>query len=1175
MPRLLHPGNEFSFSLFSQQIRFLKNAVSGFVRPQDLGPNVRPMSIQPERQLSSLAAYHGASLFLNLSSVEGGRYHGEVSQLRSWADGNRIPFADFSHALDRFERALTDPNDLERELRKSAPSRSPFHLPSALLDFLVAGCEIDHGGKVFFANSVPIDPLLDPSPMPEVFSYLEEETKAGCRLTVPFLDTIVCGPPGLSFGDLSELYLILARPDYSCYFMERILYVVPRNERHARWLPMIRKALEADLISEACFLKFAPQAVSHKGRIIGEIPWNDPQAFGDLDLSSIAPSVHRRWVEQKEIPEISFSELPILQAWLLRYRDSLHWSDVKRLNQEKELGWIYAYQGEMSSGQKEAMEERVQGILGEIHHRREMLEEYSHQKEKNPELVFLLEGEIKIPDGKMTSDGLIGRLNVAERVLEMTTLYEITTTESLEEKSREQHGANLEYRFPQKGISIFDAGGIWGRVSVKAGTASTKVILSQESERKELKETAREVVREILALASLRKSLGGMIPIEERRRYAGVRGKTGAGLLLSSVLGQLWKESPDLRWLDLQISSRIPRFPMVGRSLLIAYQVALRNVSADLSPSGKRRSATSLAGRHGVSPATVRHYQEAIQNELNDRGFSFLSDPGKEGAKINAAGRAFGKILPSLWEGKRTAQEVEAALRVSIGRETDETIKVYMEAYLACLRNVSKDLNASGTRAIIGSIADQEGVTPNTVSDYQEAVKNELTARGFPFLPDPCEKKAKAIGAGKSLNRMLPKFWKGKKTAQEVAQALEREMAGTDDEGLKSQLELYLACLRNVSGDLNPRNERTLVKTLDPRWKGMYTAIGQYQKAIERELKKRELAVLPKRKWEKAFAASQSLKKNLPRVWAGKTSAEEVAQALEEEIPKSDEEAQAGIRTYLSCLRNVSKDLNPSGKREGVVSIGKRFGVGWYVISNYQEAIERELKDREIPVIPDPKLKTADEHFAARVLKKALPPLWEKAKAAQEVDQALQDEIHQAEDGRVKRRLRAYQALLRNVSKDLNGSGERANVASLAELWELGRATVKAYQKSIEKELGGKNLSFLPDPGEEMGKTIGAGHSLKNIIPSLWDGKNAAAEVAKAIEGAISKAGDEGLKRHLRIYWDCLKNVSRDLNDTGGRMTMASLVSRWKVTQITIRKHQRNIQEKLKEKGWPVIGNEA
>ncbi len=456
MPAHLQPPIPFSLSLFGDHVRFLKGAVAGFVTLHDIPVASKPKAIGHDQQLQSLSYYHGASLARLLRDVEGGEYREHVATLRSWGEGETVALTDFSRALDTFEKELSrSPRELEHELKKPpARTQSSLHLPSALLAFLGGECEIDHHGSVFYANGLAVDPLLDLPPMPEVFEYFESAIEGGSALRIPSLDLNVYAPPEIELRDLSAFYACLRKPGLAFYLVEKILYVIPRDENHAHLLPKIEDIRKAGLISEVSLLPVIDQDSKPVPQVIGPVAWDDTGDLGKLDLRLLSQAAKARWIRGENAPDTqTFAELPILREWLLRHGSLLHWSDCRKLKKILETLGFQGHGGQWTTAGLEAMQDQIQGILGELHHREEVLARYRSAWEEHPDLILLVEGEIRTPDGKMTSDALIGLLDAGKRELDLWYVFEITTTERSRESNEEKHSANLNRRFPEKGLA--------------------------------------------------------------------------------------------------------------------------------------------------------------------------------------------------------------------------------------------------------------------------------------------------------------------------------------------------------------------------------------------------------------------------------------------------------------------------------------------------------------------------------------------------------------------------------------------------------------------------------------------------------------------------------------------------------------------------------------------------
>ncbi len=717
---------------------------------------------------------------------------------------------------------------------------------------------------------------------------------------------------------------------------------------------------------------------------------------------------------------------------------------------------------------------------------------------------------------------------------------------------------------------------------VKGDQSATQTIISPEKERAHFRNLAREILQEMLALVTLRRFQGVVIPVEERRQYARIFGLRAAGTLLASLSSSLWKEMDryeaatgrhDFGWLDLQLSSRLSAFPERARPLLLAYLTALRNVVPGLNPSGLRVAATELAARCQVAMGTLFKYQQEIAKELESRSLPVIPDPIEGQRQSVIAAHHVQRVTSDLWETTDAPQAVESALKTRIAVETDPEILRQLGAYLEALRNVSADLNPSSKRVSAAQIAQPRSSNAHTIFKYQEEIERELSRRSLRVLPDPEEKRKKSRVAGHRFRRTIPTIWEGREKVRDVEAFLRERISAETEEETKQCLSVYLAVLRNVSAELNPTGRRVSVGRVSPRYGLTLVTLARYQDEIVLELSRRSLPFLRDPQGERlsqAKLATTGIQEAIAAVWEGKTTIVEIARALQARVEgESDLARKKYLAVYADALHNISRDLNPSGLRKNASEIARASGISNRTVINYQEAIGKKLAERSLAVIPDPQEKHAKIGEATYRLRRLASDLWKAAKKAEDMDAALAARIVAEAEPEVKKYLGVYLTVLRNVSADLNPSGTRKSAEELGPLCGVTPHTTLRYQREIERELTGKSLSILPDLGQKIAQGTLAGYRLRGMLPKIWEGKESAAEVAQSLEALIATEADEATRKYLKAYLAALRELSPSANPQAPRETAKDIAQRCGVTDTTYRNYRKAIQEKLSEKNWP------
>lgn len=1000
--------------------------------------------LQEATEASGLPQSHRPSLGHLLGDFEGGDLAYEVSVLRAWSLGATPPQKEFQCALDGF--SSRGPDELERELTRSRPvGVKLFEIPPALHE--TAKPDL----TPFRITGLYFDPVIDFEPYRTSFESLERATERGPRLEVGSENLLVAASPGVPLGNQSDLYRAVGDPDLSLYLLENILYVIRSDGIPAVALSAIKASVESGVLVEVRPVLFSdlihviPQPHPIK------YPWQDNQENGPLNLQSVGVSSRRRWIQGVDEPALSsFEEVPSLHQWLLRHREFLHWTDLKKLQGQMESLWRSVVGGSPSRTQAENLTSQISGILGEIWHRKEMREAFRLAHATDPDRVLLVEGEIRTSDGLMVSDGLIGRLDPALRVFEIQTAFEVTNVERLAQKSERQHEQTLERRFPEKGLVVLDKSGTWGRLSVKSEGASRRVFTAPSAVSKSLRETSLAVLDEILALLAIRRSIARFVPLEERKGYGSIRGITAAGRLLAGVTQSLWEKFDGLTLLVSQIEARILHLPPIAQELFRAYLAALANVSRDLNENGRRRLVSELAQEITASRETIRRFQHDIEEKLRIKGLEILPNPSEHQAARRRSGAKAKLNLKKVWE-QGTAQGIAETLDREIENEKDEETRKSLLGYRAVLTNVASDLNARGKRETNYVLAARTGCSHHAITDYTAEVIAKLTEKGIAILPAD-ETYTDRVLTGHRASLKIREAWVHH-TLTDVCSALQVAIDAETDDKMRKTLNTHFLNLVNVSADLNLSGERLPLKDVT-RHAGVSRSIARDAEAhVEKILRSRGWEILPNPE-EKRGATTMSGQKATKIIESvlEKETIREVASALQESISSQGDPL---IRKYLEAYRHVlvhiSQELNVSGERPTTAAMASAIGVGSGTIFSYTTEIEGELKKRGSGVLPNPGEGHASSVRAGRRFVRFLEDLWQKANPA-EVVEGL-DEFLKAEDDHMKKLAIAYREVLITTSADLNPTGIRKSLWALAPELGVSHPTLVRYRRWIEDRL--------------------------------------------------------------------------------------------------------------------------
>lgn len=1066
MPITLYPPLPFSPARFSEHIDFLRS-VTGQIVDGALADGVRPLAANVDLQLASLARYHGERIYRDLAGCEGGAHEPHFQRLRRWALGENADMLAFKETLDHFERELTDPHGrFEREIRQTAAASS---LPTRLLDFLKGECAIDHGNRVFHVNGVAVDPLLDQEPLPEVFSFLETVTDRGSRFTIPSLGLAVSADPTSAVSDLNDLLARLEAGTVAGLLLEEVLYVVSKERIDATIAPKIDAAVENHFLVPIRPIEQRPELVKPGQEPLNPAPWNDPMDLGPMNLQDAVATCERRWRLGLDIPPIAeFSEVPALFAQLKTSAATLDWSDIKKIRAESEWLWRCAFQGRISDGQWETAAKRLQGVMGEISWRERIVSEYlALPAPPDPAFapIMILEGQMASADGRMTSDTVLGWLDARTRRLILHKVVEMVVSEAHTAKAREQHEANETRRFPEKGLVIFGSGGSWARVFPEGKAVYETWVLSAERHR-DVRENALAILKQLLVWMALKRATATVVPTEKRRQMAGHGEKISVARLLKSVVGGLWRDiaqSRDVRRLDLRLSGLIRTGSDAFAQMLGVYQACLRNVSADLNPTGERKPASDVAAATSVTPPTAAKYQDEAAGALSSLGLPVLDDVLKKRGKLKSARHDAKNQWETAWEGADSSSEVFRKLEAAASPTVTDEIKEQLARYRATLANISASLNPTRQRLGGNEMSRRHKMSVSSYLEFTGDIETRMSAKGWEILSDPGSEQSTITKAARRAHDIIRDSWSKAGSIRELDEAL-KEGSKKEPEETRVKIEAYRAVLQHMSRDLNASGKRTGLESIAEGTGAAYATLHKYQKDIEEHSDARSWALLPFAKPQASLSRKASEKRDraVQSSWVGEESVRQVLEKLKRSAAQcADETERRHLSAYVAVLAEMSGDLNPSGVRISSEKLAENLGVSPTLVYALREDVERRLMRLSSPVVADPFAVRSRQAAAAHRCKKIWESIVEKSSDERQMAEALDAEIGASSEPDLQTYLSYYRDTLFNISAALNPDGRRISPFELGGKRDVKQQTMIDYERKVEGILNAKGWKTL------------------------------------------------------------------------------------------------------------------
>lgn len=1066
MPITLYPPLPISLARFSEHIDFLQTATAQIV-DGSLGIGVRPLAASTDFQLASLARYHGERIYRDLAAWDGGKHEPHLQQLRQWALGGRVDMTTFRQTLDHFEQALTDPQErFDREIFSASTASS---LPTRLLDFLKGTCVIEHGNRVFHVNGVAVDPLLDQDPLPEVFSFLETVTDQGPRFTIPSLRLAVSADPTSGISDLNDLLARIETGTVAAFLLEEVLYVVSREKINAAIAPKIDDAVKNHFLVSIRPIEQTPERINTRRDSLHPDLWNDPMEFGALNLQDIVTASQRRWRQGLDIPSIGeFSEIPALSACLKRNAAILDWSDLKKIRIEADWLWDCAFQGRISDGQWAAGAKRLQGILGELSWREKIASEFmALPTHPDPSFspILILEGQLATADGKKTSDAILGWLNPHTRQLIINKVIEMIVSDSHLAEAQEQHKANETRRFPEKGVIIFGSDGSWGRVFPEGKAVQETWMLSGERH-KDIREDALSILKQLLIWMSLKRATATVVPTAKRRQLSSNGEKNAAAKLLRSILAELWRSiehTRDVRWLDLQLSGLIRTGSGAFAQMLGVYQAGLRNVSADLNPTGERKPASDVASATAVTPATATKYQDEAVAALSHLGLPVLKDAREKMGKLTSARHEAKGHWENVWKSANSPREVLQRLEAAALATASEELKEQLSRYRATFENISVDLNTTGQRLGGNEMSRRYEMPVSSYRDFKEDIEARMAEKKWKILTDPGAEQSKITKAARQAHEVIEDCWPKARTARELDDILQ-ERSKTLPEETRIKIDAYRLLLRDMSQELNSSGKRSGLESLAEGTGAAYVTLHKYGKEIEERCNTRSWALLPSAK-PKASASRKASEKRLQAVensWMDEKSVRVVLQKLNQSAAQcSDETERRHILAYVTVMKEMSGELNPSGVRTSSEKLAESLGVSPTLVYALREDIELRLTKMGSPVVADPFAARSRQTAAAHQAKIIWESVVEKSANERQMVGLLDAQISASSDSDLKTYLAYYRDTLFNISVTLNSDGHRISPFELGRKIGAKQQTMIDYERKVEGVLNTKGWQML------------------------------------------------------------------------------------------------------------------
>lgn len=222
-----------------------------------------------------------------------------------------------------------------------------------------------------------------------------------------------------------------------------------------------------------------------------------------IDWSAFVANRQTRWcrplqpVIHLEDPEHAWlAHYPELLAFLKTHGTYLEPEDMRLL-----CGFIHQlttpFAGVVTADQIATLTKLIQGVLGEIGHRRTVLDELETLRTRGyHNAIMLTEREISSPRGRAASDAVIGVVDIVLKQLTLLAAFEITSTTDCG-TAPSQMERSLLSRYRRYGITITSADGTFGTLAVQypadtkawigmyavAGHAALAEIASQTVER--------------------------------------------------------------------------------------------------------------------------------------------------------------------------------------------------------------------------------------------------------------------------------------------------------------------------------------------------------------------------------------------------------------------------------------------------------------------------------------------------------------------------------------------------------------------------------------------------------------------------------------------------------------------------------------------------------------------
>jgi len=542
----------------------------------------------------------------------------------------------------------------------------------------------------------------------------------------------------------------------------------------------------------------------------------------------------------------------------------------------------------------------------------------------------------------------------------------------------------------------------------------------------------------------------------------------------------------------------------------------------------------------------------------------------------NAAAKLLRNTLAELWrsiEHTRDIRWLDLQLSGFI-RTSSGAFAQMLGVYQAGLRNVSVDLNLTGERKPATHVATATGVTSTTAGKYQDEAAVALLHLGLSVLKDDREGVGKRASARREVGNQLDDLWKNAHSPGEVLQKIEASAAlTTASEELKEQLARYRATFENISVDLNTTGQRLGGNEMSRRYRMPVSSYRDFKEDIEERMAEKKWKILtdPGAEQSKITKAAQHAHEVIEDCWSKAGSARELDEMLQKRSKTLPEETRIKIDAYRLLLRDMSQELNASGKRSGLESLAEGTDAAYVTLHKYGKDIEERFNARSWALLASARPQASASRKASEKRQQAVDTSWRGEESVQPVLEKLNRSAELSADETERRHILAYVTVMKEMSAELNPSGVRTSSEKLAESLGVSPTLVYASREDIELRLTQMGSPVVADPFSARSRQAAAAHQAKTIWESVVEKSANEEQMARALDAQISASSDSDLKTYLAYYRDTLFNISVMLNSNGHRISPFELGRKIGAKQQTMIDYESKVEDVLNTKGWQTL----